>query len=49
MALGHFHEQVGESPQSDENFGTSGSKLPRFVSEIWSFEVGIGVGADFTM
>ena len=24
MALGHFHERVGESPRSYENFGTSG-------------------------
>ena len=49
MALGHFHERVGESPRSDENFGTSGSKISCFVSKIWTFEVGIGVGADFTM
>ena len=48
MALGNFHERVGESPRSDENFGTSGSKIARFVSEIWPFEVGIGVRADFT-
>ena len=38
MALGHFHERVGESPQSYENFGTSESKKSRFVSEIWPFE-----------
>ena len=49
MTLGHFHERVGESPRSDETFGTSGSKMPRFVSEIWLFEVGIGVRADFAM
>ena len=49
MALGHFHERVGESPRSDENFGTSGSKIALFVSEIWPFEVGIGVKAGFTM
>ena len=45
----HFHERVGESPRSDENFGTSGSKIALFVSEIWPFEVGICVRADFTM
>ena len=49
MALGHFHERVGESPRSDENFGTSGSKIALFVSEIWPFEVGICVRAHFTM
>ena len=49
MALGHFHERVGESPRREKNFGTSGSKLSRFVSEMWLFEVGIGVRADFTM
>ena len=49
MALGHFHGGVGESLRSDENFGTSGSKISRLVSEIWPFEVGIGVRADFTM
>ena len=49
MALGHFHERVGESLRSDENFGTRGSKIPRFISEIWLFEVGIGVRPDFTM
>ena len=42
----HFHERVGESPRSDENFGTSGYKIRRFVSEIWPFEVGICVRAD---
>ena len=40
---------MGESPRSDENFGTSASKIPSFVSEIWPFEVGIGVRANFTM
>ena len=49
MALGHLHEKVGESSQSEENFGTSGSQLPRFVSKRWLFEVGIGVRPDFTM
>ena len=43
LKLGHFHERVGESPRSYENFGTSGSKIARFVSEIWPFEVGIAV------
>ena len=46
VARRHFHERVGESPRSYENFGTSGSKIRRFVSEIWPFEVGIGVRAD---
>ena len=41
MALGHFHERVGESPRREKDFGTSGSKKSGFVSEIWSFEVGI--------
>ena len=49
MALGHFHERVGESPRSDENFGTSGSKIALFASEIWPFEVGICDRAHFTM
>ena len=42
----NFHERVGESPRREKNFGTSGSKIRRFVSEIWPFEVGIGVRAD---
>ena len=49
VALGHFHERVGESPRSDENFGTSGSKIALFVSEIWPFEVGICVWPNFAM
>ena len=48
MALGHFHERVGESPRSYENYGTSGSKKSRFVSEIWPFKVGIAVRPNFT-
>ena len=46
VTLGHFHERVGESPRREKNFGTSGSKIPRFVSEIWLFEVGISVRPD---
>ena len=46
VARRHFHERVGESPRREKNFGTSGSKIRRFVSEIWPFEVGIGVPAD---
>ena len=46
VALGHFHERVGESPRREKNFGTSGSKISLFVSEIWPFEVGICVRAD---
>ena len=34
VARRHFHERVGESPRREKNFGTSGSKIPRFVSEI---------------
>ena len=49
VVLGHFHERVGESPRSYENFGTSGSKIARFVSEIWPFKVGIAMGPNFTM
>ena len=30
VALGHFHERVGESPRREKNFGTSGSRLSRF-------------------
>ena len=48
MALGHFHERVGESPRSYENFGTSGSKKSRFVSEIRPCKVGIAVRPNFT-
>ena len=46
VARRHFHERVGESPRKKKIFGTSGSKIRRFVSEIWPFEVGIGVRAD---
>ena len=46
VARRHFHERVGESPRSYDNFGTSGSKIRRFISEIWPFEVGVGVRAD---
>ena len=49
VALGHFHERDGESPRSYENFGTSGSKKSRFVSEIRSFKVGNAVRPNFTM
>ena len=42
----HFHERVGESPRREKNFGTSRSRKPRFVSDIWPFEVGICVRAD---
>ena len=34
MAQRHFHERVGESPRREKNFGTSGYKIRRFVSEI---------------
>ena len=48
VARRHFHERVGESPQREKNFGTSGSKIRRFVSEIWPFEVGIAVRPNST-
>ena len=48
VALGHFHERVGESPRREKNFGTSGYKIRRFVSEIWPFEVGIAVRTNST-
>ena len=48
VALGHFHERVGESPRWDGNFGTSRSEKSRFVSEIWPFEVGIAVRPNST-
>ena len=35
----HFNEKVGECPRREKNFGTSGYKIPRFVSEIQPFEV----------
>ena len=44
----HFHERVGESPRREKNFGTSGYKIRRFVSEIWPFEVGIAVRTNST-
>ena len=40
--------RVDESPWW-ENFGTSGAKKSRFVSEIWTFEVEICVRPDFAM
>ena len=46
VARRDFHERVGKSPRREKNFGTSGSKISRFVSEIWPFEVGICVRAD---
>ena len=39
---------VGESPRREKNFGTSGYKIRRFVSEIWPFEVGIAVRTNST-
>ena len=48
VARRHFHERVGESPRREKNFGTSGYKIRRFVSEIWPFEVGIAVRTNFT-
>ena len=48
VARRHFHERVGESPRREKNFGTSGYKIRRFVSEIWPFEVGIAVRTNCT-
>ena len=48
VARRHFHERVGESPRREKNFGTSGYKIRRFVSEIWPFEVGIAVRPNST-
>ena len=48
VARRHFHERVGESPRREKNFGTSGYKIRRFVSEIWPFEVGIAVRTNST-
>ena len=48
VARHHFHERVGESPRREKNFGTNGYKIRRFVSEIWSFEVGIAVRTNST-
>ena len=47
VALGHFHERVGESPRSYENFGTSGSKKSRFVFEIRPLENSKGSKSNF--
>ena len=47
MARHHFHERVGESPRREKNFGTTGSIKSCFVSEIWPFEIGICVRADY--
>ena len=41
VARRHFHER-------EKNFGTSGYKIRRFVSEIWPFEVGIAVQTNST-
>ena len=38
VGRGHFHERVGESPVREEHFGTSGSAVSFFVSEISQFE-----------
>ena len=38
VGRGHFHERVGESPVREEHFGTSGSAISFFVSEISQFE-----------
>ena len=48
VARRHFHERVGESPRREKNFGTSGYKIRRLVSEIWPFEVGIAVRPNST-
>ena len=47
VARGHFHERVGESPRRYENFGTSGSPVAFFVSEIRPFENCLGSKSNF--
>ena len=47
VARGHFHERVGESPRRYENFGTSGSSVAFFVSEIQPFENCLGSKSTF--
>ena len=47
VARGHFHERVGESPRRYENFGTSGSLVAFFVSEIRPFENFLGSKSNF--
>ena len=47
VARGHFHERVGESPRRYENFGTSGSSVAFFVSEIQPFENCLGSKSNF--
>ena len=47
VARGHFHERVGESPRQYENFGTSGSSVAFFVSEIQPFENCLGSKSTF--
>ena len=41
--------KIFSGAREDENFGTSGSKKSRFVSEIQLFKVGIAVRPNFTM
>ena len=48
MALGHFHERVGESPRREKNFGTSGSKKKISFPRYGRLKLEIGVRADFT-
>ena len=47
VGRGHFHERVGESPRRYENFGTSGSLVAFFVSEIRPFENFLGSKSNF--
>ena len=47
VGRGHFHERVGESPRRYENFGTSGSPVAFFVSEIRPFENCLGSKSNF--
>ena len=47
VGRGHFHERVGESPRRYENFGTSGSPVAFFVSEIRPFENFLGSKSNF--
>ena len=47
VARGHFHERVGESLRRYKNFGTSGSPVAFFVSEIRPFENFLGSKSNF--
>ena len=52
LIISHFSPELWQTMlpcPSFKIFGTSGYKIRCFVAEIWPFEVGICVRADFTM